>query len=177
MFKIVIKDSDVGYDTPECEFERRRTASRGIVTKGDKIALLYQTKRNEYKLPGGGVENNEDPTETFLREILEETGCKVEIIKQLGTTEEFKYQSKFYQLSNVFLSKFIEDTHTLHLTDEEIEESSEPVWVTLDEAINLISKSFNYLISSTEEKHKYFYSTKFMLKRDLEILLNYKNSI
>ena len=128
MFKIVIKDSDVGYENQDCEFENRRTASRGIVTNGDKIALLYQAKRNEYKLPGGGVENNEDPSETFLREILEETGCKVEIIKQLGTTEEFKTHANFYQLSNVFLSKFIEDTHHLHLTGEEIEEeSSHPI--------------------------------------------------
>ncbi|MBQ8425211.1 MAG: NUDIX domain-containing protein [Clostridia bacterium] len=177
MFKIVIKDSDIGYENQEFEIEKRRTASRGIVINEDKIALLYQAKRNEYKLPGGGVENDEDPTETFLREILEETGCKVKIIKQLGTTEEFKFRQRFYQLSHVFISQLIEDTHSLHLTDEEIEEVSKPVWVSLDEAIDLISKSMEKFNLMSEEIRNRYYATRFMLKRDLEILTHYKNSI
>ena len=34
-------------------------------------------KKNEYKLPGGGIDYGETPNEAFIREALEETGCKI----------------------------------------------------------------------------------------------------
>ena len=52
-----------------------RTASRGIVLRDDgKIALFYKSKMNEYKLPGGGIDEGEDKFVAFEREILEEVG-------------------------------------------------------------------------------------------------------
>jgi len=177
MFNLKIKDSDFGYENLPLNNPRTRIASRGIVLNGDKIALLYKANKNEYKLPGGGVEENEEIESTFIREILEETGCNVEIIKKLGTTEEFKSHTNFYQLSHVFLSKLIEDTKSLNLTEKEIAEGSTPIWTTIDEAISLMKNSFDILKESPYDKSESIYATKFIVLRDLEILNNYKNSI
>ena len=34
------------------------------------------------------MENNEDPSVAFQREVLEESGCEIEIIEQLGVLSE-----------------------------------------------------------------------------------------
>ena len=57
----IIKDSDIGYEGSELNNPRIRYASRGIVIKGNKIAILNKANKNEFKLPGGGIEDNETP--------------------------------------------------------------------------------------------------------------------
>ena len=50
------------------ENPRLRLGARGIVIKEDgKIAVFYKSNKNEYKLPCGGIENNEAPEEAFKR--------------------------------------------------------------------------------------------------------------
>ena len=58
-----------------------RHAVRTIVPSADKskIALIFVQKGQYYKLPGGGIELDEDHGIAAEREALEETGCKVKI--------------------------------------------------------------------------------------------------
>lgn len=51
---------------------------KGIVEKEGKI-LLLQNERDEWELPGGGIELKETPEECVIREIQEEVNihCKV----------------------------------------------------------------------------------------------------
>ena len=96
-----ITDNDIGENYIEINNPKTRLGARGIVIRDDgKIAIFNKTNKNEYKLPGGGIENDETPEEAFKREVLEETGCIVEIIEELGITEEYKCQSNFKQISN-----------------------------------------------------------------------------
>jgi len=55
------------------------TASALIIDKS-RVLLLYHKKLNVWLHPGGHVEENENPDETLLREVKEETGLEVEII-------------------------------------------------------------------------------------------------
>ena len=76
-----ITDNDIGENYIEINNSKTRLGARGIVIRDDgKIAIFNKTNKNEYKLPGGGIENDETPEEAFKREVLEETGCIVEII-------------------------------------------------------------------------------------------------
>lgn len=62
---------------------RLRLGARGIAIREDgKIAIFNKSNKNEYKLPGGGLEGEgeEEPEEAFKREVLEEIGCETEII-------------------------------------------------------------------------------------------------
>jgi len=58
-----------------------RHAVRTIVLSADKskIALIFVQKGQYYKIPGGGIELDEDHGFAAERETLEETGCKVKI--------------------------------------------------------------------------------------------------
>ena len=174
MLHSIIKDEDIGYINKDLQNPRKRIGARGIVLKDNKIALFYKKNMNEYKLPGGGVDENEEYEDAFLREVLEETGCRVNIIKKLGITEEFKGNTNFYQISHIYLSKVVEDTHKIQITEKEAIEGGSLLWVTLDQAIDLVKDCFNKVKSSTYDKEEDVYSTKFVVKRDLTILEYYK---
>ena len=166
-----ITDEDIGEKSVELVNPRLRLGARGIVIREDgKIAVFYKSNKNEYKLPGGGIEGNEPAEEAFKREALEETGCVVEIVEVLGTTEEYKGQANFKQISNVFVGRVIEDTQQLNVTQKEMDEGARLLWVTPEKALELITDCFNKLVKSEYES---VYSTKFVVLRDRKILEYY----
>jgi 8-oxo-dGTP diphosphatase len=70
---------DPGHDT--------RVAAYGVlVDERDRIllALWNEGSRPAWTLPGGGVEPGETPEEAAVREVREETGYDVELLRLLG---------------------------------------------------------------------------------------------
>lgn len=168
----VICDEDFGLQSVQFDNPRKRLSARGIIVNSDKkVAILNKVNKNEYKLIGGKIEKGETPEAAFLREALEETGCDIIIHKLLGYTEELKSLDNFEQKSYVFLAYVKKDNHVLKLTKKEIDEGSELLWLDLDEAIKLIKKSEKNIKAS---KYESIYHTKFIVRRDYEILKFYK---
>lgn len=169
---ITITDKELGLESKELDHPTVRMASRGIVINKDgKLAVMHKRLKNEYKLPGGGVEDDEQKEATFQREVLEETGCHVEIINYLGTIEEERSQKNFKQISYVYVAKVTEDTNSFHLTKKEEEEQMELVWLDLEEAIDKVSNCYRYLKPSN---YGDIYYTQFAVARDRKILECYK---
>ena len=171
LFEKKLTDEDFGLVSQEMGNVRHRFGARGIVLNDlSQVAIIYKEKKNEYKLPGGGIEGDETPEEAFLREVLEETGCIVEISNFLGIFEEIKSQDNFLQTSYVYFAHVIEDTKKYHYTKQEIEENTKLLWCDLDEAIRLLQSSEDKLISSDFDGPMSIYHTRFIVRRDLEIL-------
>lgn len=170
-----IKDEDIGENSISVEKYRQRYGARGIVLREDgKIAVFNKSAKNEYKLPGGGIEGNEESSEAFKREVFEETGCKIEIIDFLGTIEEIKTLDSFKQMSYVYIAKVIEDTNRLHVTEQEEKEGAKLLWETPEKALKLIKECYDNLLPSPCEKNlSSVYHTKFIVKRDEKILEKY----
>lgn len=151
-----------------------RYGARGIVKREDGLIAVFNKKaKNEYKLPGGGIDKGEQPEVAFKREVLEETGCEVEDVKLLGITKELKSQGNFQQISYVFSSKVIKDTGTLHMTQKEKDEGGELVWLTPEETLEKIINCASELKASHYEN---IYHSKFINYRDREILKYYIES-
>ncbi|MDE5830446.1 MAG: NUDIX domain-containing protein [Clostridia bacterium] len=166
-----LTDKDFGIEPIEMNNCRLRLASRGIVIRNDgKIALQNKVKKNEFKLVGGGIENNEDPKLAFKREVLEEAGCEVEIIKELGTTEEYRGLENLKQISHIFTSKVINDRQILNLTEKEKSEGAKLIWVEPKEALKLVTDCYDKLLASDYES---VYATRFVALRDRKILEYY----
>lgn len=62
---------------------REEISAGGVVLFGNAI-LLLRKYNGDWVLPKGKVEKNEEKDEAALREVLEESGVKGEIIKYLG---------------------------------------------------------------------------------------------
>jgi len=170
----VLTDLDFDLKVKEFNNPRVRYGARGIVFNDkNEVAILNKTNKNEYKLVGGGIEENEDPTIAFKREVLEEAGCKVDIDACLGIIKEEKSQGNFIQTSYVYVAHVIEDTKQLNLTQKEIDEGSQLLWLNIDDAINTIKNCEDKLKPS---KYEDVYHTKFIVRRDYTILKHYKNN-
>ncbi|MBO4255834.1 NUDIX hydrolase [Streptomyces griseorubiginosus] len=64
-----------------------RVAAYAICVRDGQLLLARWTDgrgRPEWTLPGGGMEHGEDPYDTVLREVEEETGYDVEVTGLLG---------------------------------------------------------------------------------------------
>ena len=166
-----LTDEDIGEKIINMENPKLRLGARGIVIREDgRIAIFNKSNKNEYKLPGGGLEGEEKPEDAFKREVLEETGCEIEIIESLGTTEEYKSQNNFKQISYIFVGKVLKDTKQLNVTKKEKEEGAKLLWETPKKALELITECFDKLVAS---KYESIYSTKFVVLRDRRIIEYY----
>ena len=153
-----LTDKDVTGKSPEePKTYSLREAGRAIVfNKEGKIALLHAFKYCFHKLPGGGVEQGEDVKKALERELLEEIGCKIKIIKELGIILEIKNEYCQKQTSYCYIAEVIELGKN-KLTEEESEDLGIGVeWVTLKKAIRLMKKD------NPDD-----YTGKFILARDL----------
>ena len=75
-----------------------RIAVNAVLFDADKcIALSYMGKYDLHTLPGGGIDPGEDLIAAVKRETLEETGCRCEIIGELGQIFENRSEHDFTQ--------------------------------------------------------------------------------
>ena len=141
-----------------------RIAVRAVLLDDDgKVALMHIGAYDVYKLPGGGVDEEENLEAGFEREILEETGCKVRAIGDIGVFLEKREGWKLFQVSFAYLAKVLEKGE-LSLTKEEKEEGFSLQWVdSINQAIKLVLGS-----KSTRDDDKY------MKLRDSSILKSAK---
>ncbi len=137
-------------------FPKVRTAARGIfLTKENLIPIIYVSKHNYYKLPGGGLEKEEDEKEALKREVKEETGSDVEVKKEVGKIIEYRAKWGMKQTSYCFWGK-VTSKGEPSFTEEEIEDGFEVCWFSIKEAVEIFENV------STNDYHG-----KFVTKRDL----------
>ncbi len=78
-------DAGEGSDPTE---PTRRVASYGVCVRDGALLMVAVTDptdaRETWTLPGGGVEPLEDPVDTVVREITEETGRTGRVVRLLG---------------------------------------------------------------------------------------------
>ena len=68
---------DMGYPTPKVD-------SRGVIFRDDKILLVLETEDGGWTLPGGWCDTGQTPSANVAREVWEESGFEVRVVRPLA---------------------------------------------------------------------------------------------
>ena len=71
LFSMDLKDYD------DCDHSFVRNSARSLIVQNGKIAMIHSLQYDYYKIPGGGIEDGEDPVAAMIRETREEAGLVV----------------------------------------------------------------------------------------------------
>lgn len=130
----------IGEEKDENRTLEGRISVRGVVVR-DKKMLLIATKRGDYIIPGGGIEEGETAEHALAREIEEETGYKtVAVNDYLGQvlfrkTDKFNSKKQYEILSRFYLCEVDPVQGKQQLSASEIKLQFKPKWVDFSEAI------------------------------------------
>jgi 8-oxo-dGTP diphosphatase len=116
-----IKEQDVNSDAPivdTSEFSHRRAVRAVVLDKTGQVALLNVSRKGYHKLPGGGIDEGEDMQVALERELLEEIGCKAEIVAEIGKILEYRDEWQQFQESYCYLAKLVGDQKPSEFTEE-----------------------------------------------------------
>ncbi|MGC9422964.1 NUDIX hydrolase [Vibrio sp.] len=119
----------------------QRKAARAIVLEGEEILLLYTERYDDYTLPGGGVDKQEDIIQAMVRELQEETGASnIQMIQPFGLYEEFRpwYREDadvMHMISYCYTCKADRQLGQMRLEEYEINNGMQPVWMNIHQAI------------------------------------------
>ncbi len=138
---------------------KTREASRAIIFDKNKlIPLLFVSKYNYHKLPGGGIEEGENKAKALIRECLEETGSEIKVNGEVGKIIEFRSKWNLKQTSYCYYGK-ITSKGEPDFTENELNQGFKIVWLSLKEAI-----------SKVENDKPKNYEGSFIQKRDIIFL-------
>ena len=134
------------------KWDKTRTACRGIILRGNRLLLSYETRTGQWMLPGGGLEDNEDERECCVREVAEETGFLIRPTECVFEIDE--YYEDFKWVNRYFFGEVTGET-AVQLTEREKEVGMEPRWLPLDEIIRIFSAHASY--ADTDEMRRGMY--------------------
>jgi 8-oxo-dGTP diphosphatase len=113
---------------------RRRPGVYAVLLRGDSILATFQEAPTpEFQLPGGGIDAGEQPVAALHREVIEETGWKIDVIRRIGAFRRFTFMPEYdlwaEKLCTVYLARPV-----LRLGPPS-EAGHTAVWLPVDEAV------------------------------------------
>jgi 8-oxo-dGTP diphosphatase len=141
---LTITEQDILPDKPPVDaaiFSERQAVRAVLLDDSGQVYFLHVTKHGYHKLPGGGINDGEDRIQALKRELLEEVGCRAEIIAELGTVVEYRsYEAKgLKQTSYCYLARQTGVQVASALEQDELEQGMVAVkTTTIDDAISLL---------------------------------------
>lgn len=121
--------SDVGYQTPKVD-------TRGAIFQEDKL-LLVQEADGRWSLPGGWCEYNLSPMQNVIKEVREEAGLDVKVVRLIAALDRDQHNqppyaygvTKLFYLCEAVGGEFTPNIETLasgYFAEDELPEMSVP---------------------------------------------------
>ena len=94
-------------DYENCTHSFVRNSARSIIIVKGKLAMIHSMKYDYYKLPGGGIENGENPVDAMVRETREEAG----LVVKAETVQEYGYVHRIQKSQKNATECFVQDNY------------------------------------------------------------------
>lgn len=134
------------------KWEKTRTACRAVIMDGAELLLSYETRTDQWMIPGGGIEGNESDRACCIREVSEETGMIVDVSDCVLEIDEYYEDRKW--VNKYFVGNVIGRSE-IKLTEREQEVGMVPKWVSAEEIKGIFSKYESY--ADTDEMRRGMY--------------------
>jgi len=116
-------------------YTTKREASRAILFDNEGyIPLIFVSKYNFHKLPGGGIDIDESKEDALKRECLEEVGAKIKINGKVGKIIEYRTIFDTKQISYCYYGDILSKGKP-DFCDNEKAEGCQIIWLNLNDAI------------------------------------------
>lgn len=134
-----------------------RMSARAIIIKDNKIYVSYQKNNDLYKLPGGGVEDDESILDALIRETKEEVGLiiKEDSIKVYGhfidkwaSEKENEKNKIWHNTSYYYICDVLDEKLEISPTESEIKAGATVKLMDIDEVIKV---NENYIMNHPNE--------------------------
>jgi ADP-ribose pyrophosphatase YjhB (NUDIX family) len=118
-----------------------RLATRSIALHGKDILLLFTDRYEDYSLPGGGLDTDENQLDGMIRELNEETGAQdVRNIQAFGIYEEYRPWRKpdfdvQHMISYCYTCEINRELGHSKMEQHELSNGMKPVWIDIHDAI------------------------------------------
>lgn len=143
--------------TVDIENYRLNVRAAGLIIHNNKLLVHKDVNSDHYALIGGRIKVGEDSESAVKREIHEELGKKVKIIKYVSTIENFFEMNKIKYHEILFINQveFVEDEDKkieYTLNNAEGKENLHYEWIDLDkiEQYELLPKIVKKVIKENE---------------------------
>jgi 8-oxo-dGTP diphosphatase len=121
---------------------KTQVSSGGVIFRREgsnaEIALVAVKEGRVWSLPKGVVEKGEEPSQTAVREVWEETGLSGRIVKKIGDISYWYYikdnNTKCRKTVHFYLLEYVSGTTSDHNREVDAAE-----WVPIDDALNRVS--------------------------------------
>ncbi len=120
-----------------------RNSVRGISQKGNAVLMLFNTRKNEYKFPGGMWPEGEERGVALRREMKEETGYEISNILRCTGYIDHVYndiydEEKYFHQRTYYSVVELSDEYLGHRTTEkQIANGIKCEYVDIDKAIRI----------------------------------------
>ncbi len=146
------KGIDIYGDNRFETYSKIRSGCRAVIVRDGKILLSHETETGWYMVPGGGMETGETPEMCCAREVEEETGVIVRPFRHFLTINE--YYEEYRYIDYYFVCESV-GQGTIRLTEAEKRRGLEPLWLPLNEAVEMFSRHQDYAAVSEEKRGVY----------------------
>lgn len=153
------------------EYSDRATGKVIVLDEENNVALVGNKQNHFLLLPGGGIDDGEDIQTGIIRECLEEVGCKVNILNEIGCIDDYRPRDKKHCISYCYTARVVGEKGYPKYTEDETGIGMYTKWVTLDKALEIFKEQKLEL----ESGNVTFYNTGFNIVRDLLFLEEAKN--
>ncbi len=120
----------------ETDTRYTRRGSRAIIEQDGKILFSLLKQRNQYLLPGGGIDAEESPEDCVCRECLEEVGMVVRPLQKLCIIEDAYEEYCFF--NTYFTVDVLKTGLPTEFVPEEVALGLMPVWIDKDLVIEFL---------------------------------------
>lgn len=129
-----------------------RVAVKGFIVKDNKLLILKRTKEevqkpNIWEIPGGRLELGEDPFQGLKREVKEEAGIDIEILRPLSVRHFTRDDGQVITMI-IFLCKVFDENIILSKEHCEFE------WINIESAKEKLAEFFHKEVEMYEKWHR-----------------------